>query len=60
MDIRLGLVVRRRWWWNEWYKKYKELVFENIKHIDESGNEYWLAKKEQPNYQQKKEKWLIG
>ena len=25
-------------------EKYNELVFENIKHIDESGNEYWLAR----------------
>ena len=25
-------------------KKYKELIFENIKHIDEFGNEYWSAR----------------
>ena len=25
-------------------KKYNETVFENIKHIDEYGNEYWLAR----------------
>lgn len=24
--------------------KYTEIVFENIKHIDEGGNEYWLAR----------------
>ena len=25
-------------------KKYNEIVFEDIKHIDECGNEYWLAR----------------
>ncbi len=25
-------------------KKYNEIVFEEIKHIDEYGNEYWLAR----------------
>ena len=25
-------------------KKYNETVFEDIKHIDEYGNEYWLAR----------------
>ena len=25
-------------------KKYNETVFEAIKHIDEYGNEYWLAR----------------
>ena len=25
-------------------KKYTEKVFEDIKHIDEEGNEYWLAR----------------
>lgn len=25
-------------------KEYTEKVFENIKHIDENGNEYWLAR----------------
>jgi len=24
--------------------KYTEKVFEDIKHIDENGNEYWLAR----------------
>jgi DNA-damage-inducible protein D len=24
--------------------KYTEKVFENIKHMDEFGNEYWLAR----------------
>lgn len=24
--------------------EYTEKVFENIKHIDEDGNEYWLAR----------------
>ncbi len=24
--------------------KYNETLFENIKHIDEYGNEYWLAR----------------
>ena len=24
--------------------EYKDIIFENIKHIDESGNEYWLAR----------------
>lgn len=23
---------------------YKDIIFESIKHIDESGNEYWLAR----------------
>ena len=25
-------------------KEYTEKVFEDIKHIDENGNEYWLAR----------------
>ena len=25
-------------------EKYNETVFEDIKHIDEYGNEYWLAR----------------
>ena len=25
-------------------KKYNETIFESIKHIDENGNEYWLAR----------------
>ena len=25
-------------------KEYTEKLFENIKHIDENGNEYWLAR----------------
>ncbi len=25
-------------------KEYTEKVFEDIKHIDEDGNEYWLAR----------------
>ena len=25
-------------------KKYTEKLFEDIKHIDEHGNEYWLAR----------------
>lgn len=25
-------------------KKYNETIFEDIKHIDEYGNEYWLAR----------------
>ena len=25
-------------------KEYKEKMFEDIKHIDEEGNEYWLAR----------------
>jgi len=25
-------------------KEYTEKLFENIKHIDDNGNEYWLAK----------------
>ena len=25
--------------------KYNEIIFENIKHIDEYGNEYWYARK---------------
>ena len=25
-------------------EKYKEITFENIKHIDEFGNEYWCAR----------------
>lgn len=26
-------------------KEYRETIFENIKHIDENGNEYWEARK---------------
>ena len=29
-------------------KEYTEKVFENIKHIDENGNEYWLARELMP------------
>ena len=29
-------------------KKYTEKVFEDIKHIDENGNEYWLARELMP------------
>lgn len=25
-------------------KKYNETIFEDIKHIDEYGNDYWLAR----------------
>lgn len=25
-------------------KKYNEEIFESIKHTDENGNEYWLAR----------------
>lgn len=25
-------------------KEYNETIFESIKHIDEYGNEYWLAR----------------
>ncbi len=28
-------------------KEYTEKVFEDIKHIDELGNEYWLARESQ-------------
>ena len=28
--------------------KYTESVFEEIKHVDEGGNEYWLARELQP------------
>ena len=24
--------------------EYKDIIFESIKHIDEEGNEYWLAR----------------
>ena len=26
------------------FEKYQEKVFEDIKHIDEYGNEYWFAR----------------
>jgi len=29
-------------------KEYTEKVFEDIKHIDENGNEYWYARKLMP------------
>ena len=29
-------------------KEYKEKVFEDIKHIDENGNEYWNARELMP------------
>ena len=29
-------------------KEYKENLFENIKHIDEDGNEYWFARELMP------------
>ena len=29
-------------------KEYTEKVFEDIKHIDEFGNEYWLARELMP------------
>lgn len=29
-------------------KEYNETVFESIKHIDEYGNEYWLARELMP------------
>ena len=29
-------------------KEYTEKLFENIKHIDENGNEYWLARELMP------------
>ena len=29
-------------------KEYTEKVFEDIKHIDELGNEYWLARELMP------------
>ena len=29
-------------------KEYTEKVFENIKHIDESDNEYWFARELMP------------
>ena len=30
-------------------KEYTEKVFEDIKHIDEEGNEYWLARELEKN-----------
>jgi hypothetical protein len=35
--------MKRRDLMNE-IKEYTEKVFENIKHIDKNGNEYWLAR----------------
>ena len=29
-------------------KEYTEKVFENIKHIDKNGNDYWLARELMP------------
>lgn len=35
-------------------KEYTEKIFEDIKHIDELGNEYWLARKLQKVLEYKK------
>ena len=29
-------------------QKYKEKIFDDIKHIDEDGNEYWFARELMP------------
>ena len=34
--------------------KYNETIFENIKHIDEEGNEYWFARELQKVLEYKK------
>ena len=39
---------------NQREKKYNETTFENIKHIDENGNEYWLARELQRKLEYKK------
>ena len=35
-------------------KEYTEKIFEDIKHIDELGNEYWLARELQKVLEYKK------
>lgn len=35
-------------------KKYSEISFEDIKHVDEHGNEYWLARELQQVLEYKK------
>lgn len=49
MDIELKTIVHRKEnnEMNE-IKKYTEKVFEDIKHIDENENEYWLARELMP------------
>ena len=39
--------IERRIKMNE-IKEYTEKVFEDIKHIDENGNEYWCARELMP------------
>lgn len=39
--------IERRIKMNE-IKEYNEKVFEDIKHIDEKGNEYWLSRELMP------------
>jgi len=45
INYKLKLIVRRKGddIMNE-IKEYSEKIFEDIKHIDENGNEYWLAR----------------
>ena len=38
-------------------EKYEEIIFENIKHIDEYGNEFWNARELMPLLEYKK--WRI-
>ena len=40
----MKLVVRRKELFMNNIKEYTEKLFEDIKHIDENGNEYWLAR----------------
>ena len=35
-------------------EKYEEIIFENIKHIDEYGNEFWNARELMPLLEYKK------
>ena len=39
--------------------KYNETIFENIKHIDEEGNEYWFARELQKVLEYKNGKNLL-
>ena len=48
MVIKLGRVHHRKEKKMNEIKEYKEKVFEDIKHIDENGNEYWNARELMP------------
>ena len=49
INYKLRLVVHRKEDKMNDIKEYTEKVFEDIKHIDEEGNEYWLARELENN-----------